>query len=148
MNKINNNNNESDIDLSERGNYEGIKSKWMNGNHNQKKGNNNNNLSENEIRKNINENGDISETKEMDDKEFDAWVNEVLEVRTKSQIPEWKTKEELQKMLPSAWFALVPYTGTLHPSYVTKQMKIPKSIPQPDYANHPDGIPLSEIESK
>jgi len=60
----------------------------MNGNHNQKKGNNNNNLSENEIRKNINENGDISETKEMDDKEFEAWVNEVLEVRTKSQIPE------------------------------------------------------------
>jgi len=51
-------------------------------------------------------------------------------------------------MLPSAWFALVPYTGTLRPSYVTKQMKIPKSIPQPDYANHPDGIPLSEIESK
>ena len=60
----------------------------MNGNHNQKKGNNNNNLSENEIRKNINENGDISENKEMDDKEFEAWVNEVLEVRTKSQIPE------------------------------------------------------------
>ena len=40
------------------------------------------------------------------------------------------------------------FTGSLRPCFVTEQLKVASSIAQPDYANDPEGIPLSEVEER
>lgn len=40
------------------------------------------------------------------------------------------------------------FTGSLRPSYVTKQIKVPEVIAQPDYSNDPEGIPHSEVAER
>eukprot|EP01104_Vermistella_antarctica_P009028 TRINITY_DN2307_c0_g1_i3.p1 TRINITY_DN2307_c0_g1~~TRINITY_DN2307_c0_g1_i3.p1 ORF type:complete len:273 (+),score=39.47 TRINITY_DN2307_c0_g1_i3:192-1010(+) len=45
-------------------------------------------------------------------------------------------------------FRGVCFTGSLRPAEVTPMMEVPESIARPDYADHPEGVPVSEQEGK
>jgi methionyl aminopeptidase len=40
------------------------------------------------------------------------------------------------------------FTGPLRPAGKTPRRPVPKHIPRPDYADHPEGLPISEINDK
>jgi len=78
--------------------------------------------------------------KYIPDEEFEAWAKKALEATLNGT--EKMSKEEQLK--PPQPFWGYKYSGSLRPSYVSPQMKMPSGWSMPDYATHSEGISLCE----
>ena len=50
-------------------------------------------------------------------------------------------------MITGFFFSYI-FTGKLRPAEYSAKREVPDTIPRPDYADHPEGYPLSEMKLK
>ena len=50
-------------------------------------------------------------------------------------------------MITGFFFSYI-FTGKLRPAEYSAKREVPDTIPRPDYADHPEGYPVSEMKLK